>query len=43
MTVLGTVGLGFGGNQHPKVVSVPFTGGPEKVLVPGGYEPSWGS
>jgi Tol biopolymer transport system component len=41
-TVLGTVGLGFGGNLKPKVVTVPFTGGPEKVLVPGGYEPSWG-
>jgi Tol biopolymer transport system component len=40
-TVLGAVGLGFGGNLHPKVVTVPFTGGPEKVLVPGGYEPSW--
>ena len=41
-TVLGTVGLGFGGNPKPKVVTVPFTGGREKVLVPGGYEPSWG-
>lgn len=41
-TVLGTVGLGFGGNPHPKVVTVPFAGGREKVLVPGGYEPSWG-
>jgi hypothetical protein len=42
-TVLGTVGLGFGGNPRPKVVTVPWGGGPEKVLVPGGYEPSWGS
>jgi hypothetical protein len=41
--VLGTVGLGFGGNPKPKVVTVPWGGGPEKVLVPGGYEPSWGS
>jgi len=41
-TVLGTVGLGFGGNPHPKVVTVPWGGGPEKVVVPGGYEPSWG-
>ncbi len=41
-TVLGTVGLGFGGNPSPKVVTVPWGGGPEKVLVPGGYEPSWG-
>jgi dipeptidyl aminopeptidase/acylaminoacyl peptidase len=41
-TVLGAVGLGFGGNPDPKVVTVPFTGGPEKVLVPGGYQPSWG-
>jgi Tol biopolymer transport system component len=41
-TVLGTVGLGFGGNQQPKVVTVPWGGGPEKVLVPGGYLPSWG-
>lgn len=41
-TVLGTVGLGFGGNPHPKVVTVPWSGGREKVLVPGGYEPSWG-
>lgn len=41
-TVLGTVGLGFGGNPSPKVVTVPWNGGPEKVLVPGGYEPSWG-
>jgi Tol biopolymer transport system component len=41
-TVLGTVGLGFGGNPNPKVVTVPWGGGPEKVLVPGGYQPSWG-
>jgi Tol biopolymer transport system component len=41
-TVLGAVGLGFGGNPNPKVVTVPWGGGPEKVLVPGGYQPSWG-
>jgi dipeptidyl aminopeptidase/acylaminoacyl peptidase len=41
-TVLGTVGLGFGGNPHPKVVTVPWNGGREKVLVRGGFEPSWG-
>jgi Tol biopolymer transport system component len=41
-TVLGTTGLGFGGNPNPKVVTVPFNGGPQKVLVKGGFEPSWG-
>jgi Tol biopolymer transport system component len=41
-TVLGTAGLGFGGSQNPRVVTVPWGGGPEKVLVPGGYLPSWG-
>jgi len=41
-TVLGTTGLGFGGNLHPKVVTVPFKGGKQKVLVNGGYEPTWG-
>jgi Tol biopolymer transport system component len=42
-TVLGDVGLGFGGNPHPKVVTVPWNGGKQKVLVKGGYQPSWGS
>jgi Tol biopolymer transport system component len=42
-TVLGTVGLGFGGNPHPKVVTVPWSGGKQKVLVKGAYQPSWGS
>jgi Tol biopolymer transport system component len=42
-TVLGTTGLGFGGGPHPKVVTVPFSGGKQKVLVVGGYEPSWGN
>jgi hypothetical protein len=41
-TVLGTTGLGFGGNPHPKVVTVPFNGGKQKVLVNGAFEPSWG-
>jgi Tol biopolymer transport system component len=40
-TVLGTTGLGFGGNPQPKVVTVPFNGGPQKVLVSGAYEPTW--
>ena len=41
-TVLGTAGLGFGGNEHPKVVTVPFGGGKQKVLVANAFEPSWG-
>lgn len=41
-TVLGTVGLNFGPGNHPKVATVPFTGGKPKILVPGGYAPSWG-
>jgi Tol biopolymer transport system component len=40
-TVLGTAGLGFDGSPTPKVVTVPFSGGKQKVLVPGAYEPSW--
>jgi Tol biopolymer transport system component len=40
-TVLGTAGLGFGGNPHPKVVTVPFGGGRQKVLVADAFEPSW--
>jgi Tol biopolymer transport system component len=40
-TVLGTTGLGFG-VPHPKVVTVPWSGGKQKVLVKGGYLPSWG-
>jgi Tol biopolymer transport system component len=40
-TVLGTTGLGFGA-PHPKVVTVPWSGGKQKVLVAGGYQPSWG-
>ncbi|HXF32376.1 MAG TPA: hypothetical protein VN522_12720 [Solirubrobacterales bacterium] len=42
-TVLGTAGLGFGGDPHPKVVTVPFGGGKQKVLVADAYEPSWSS
>jgi dipeptidyl aminopeptidase/acylaminoacyl peptidase len=42
-TVLGTVGLGFGGNAHPRVVTKPWNGGKEKVLVAGAYGPSWGN
>jgi len=41
--VLGTSGLGFGGNSHPDVVTVPFKGGKKTVLVKGAFEPSWGS
>jgi Tol biopolymer transport system component len=40
-TVLGTAGLGFGPSPQVKVVTMPFSGGPSKVLVPGGYNPSW--
>ena len=40
-TVLGTAGLGFGPSPKVKVVTVPFSGGPQKVLVVGGYDPSW--
>lgn len=40
-TVLGTEGIGFGGNPHPKVVTVPWGGGKQKVLVNGAYEPTW--
>ncbi len=42
-TVLGTTGLSFGGNLHPEVVTKSWSGGKEKVLVPGAFEPSWGS
>jgi hypothetical protein len=41
-TVLGTVGLNFGGDEKPSVVTVPFAGGAQKVLVKGGFDPSWG-
>ncbi|HVW48024.1 MAG TPA: hypothetical protein VHA76_13270 [Solirubrobacterales bacterium] len=40
-TILGTTGLSFGGNPKPKIVTVPWGGGAEKVLVTGGYSPSW--
>ncbi len=40
-TILGASGLGFGGNPKPKVVTLPWGGGKEKVLVAGAYEPSW--
>jgi Tol biopolymer transport system component len=39
-TILGTTGLGFG-PSHPKVVTMPWGGGPEKLLVAGAYYPSW--
>jgi Tol biopolymer transport system component len=43
-TVLGSLG-GFEGpsaNNQLKIVSVPYAGGPQKVLVRGGFNPSWG-
>lgn len=40
-TVLGTAAFGFG-SPHPRVVTVPFKGGRQKVLARGAYEPSWG-
>jgi Tol biopolymer transport system component len=39
-TILGTTGLGFG-PAHPKIVTMPWGGGPEKLLVAGAYFPSW--
>ena len=39
-TILGTTGLGFG-PSHPKIVTMPWGGGPEKLLVAGAYFPSW--
>jgi Tol biopolymer transport system component len=39
-TILGTTGLGFG-PSHPKIVTMPWRGRPEKVLVGGAYFPSW--
>ncbi|HEY0278175.1 MAG TPA: hypothetical protein VGC32_07895 [Solirubrobacterales bacterium] len=39
-TILGTIGLGFG-PSHPKIVTMPWGGGPEKLLVAGAYFPSW--
>jgi hypothetical protein len=42
-TVLGSEGLGFGGNPHPKVVTKPWNGGKSKVLVKEAYAPSWGN
>jgi hypothetical protein len=40
-TVLGTAELGYEGHPNSKVVTVPFGGGKQKLLVDGGYEPSW--
>jgi hypothetical protein len=39
-TILGTTGLGFGPSD-PKIVTMPWGGGPEKLLVAGAYFPSW--
>ena len=43
-TVLGSLGgfEGPGANQSLKIVSVPYGGGKLKVLVKGGFNPSWG-
>lgn len=42
-TVLGTTGIPFSGskNEQPKVVTVPFKGGKQTVLVKNALEPSW--
>jgi Tol biopolymer transport system component len=40
LTILGTTGLGFG-PSHPKIVTMPWGGGPEKLLVANAYFPSW--
>jgi Tol biopolymer transport system component len=43
-TVLGELGgfEGAGANSKLKIVSVPYGGGKQKVLVTGGFNPSWG-
>jgi Tol biopolymer transport system component len=43
-TVLGSLGgfEGPGANGSLKIVSVPYGGGKQKVLVKGGFNPSWG-
>jgi Tol biopolymer transport system component len=43
-TVLGSLGgfEGAGANGSLKIVSVPYGGGKQKVLVKGGFNPSWG-
>jgi Tol biopolymer transport system component len=41
-TVLGFIGGFEGGATQLKIASVPYTGGKPKVLVRGGFSPSWG-
>jgi Tol biopolymer transport system component len=41
-TVLGYIGGFEGGSTSLKIASVPYTGGKPKVLVNGGFSPSWG-
>jgi Tol biopolymer transport system component len=41
-TVLGYLGGFEGGGAQLKIASVPYTGGKPKVLVRGGFSPSWG-
>jgi len=41
-TVLGYIGGYEGGGNSLKIASVPYTGGKPKVIVNGGFNPSWG-
>jgi Tol biopolymer transport system component len=41
-TVYGYLGGFEGGNSQLKIASVPYVGGKPKVLVSGGFSPSWG-
>jgi Tol biopolymer transport system component len=41
-TVLGYIGGFEGGSTSLKIASVPYKGGKPKVLVTGGFSPSWG-
>ncbi len=41
-TVLGYIGGFEGGSNSLKIASVPYKGGKPKVLVSGGFSPSWG-
>jgi Tol biopolymer transport system component len=42
-TVLGYLGGFEGGGNTLKIASVPYKGGKPKVIVKGGFDPSWGS
>lgn len=41
-TAYGYLGGFEGGNSQLKIASVPYVGGKAKVLVRGGFSPSWG-